>query len=300
MMIVYCNEPIAPRQVDSMFAEEFTAACSSRLQTALIGFEALAAGRTTEAVRTVPAQPTPTEAVYRGWMLTPEHYGALYQALHDRGLQLINTPAMYRHAHYLPESYGVIEAHTAKSVWMPVGGAVNFEAVMALVAPFGDRPIVVKDYVKSQKHYWHEAFYIPSATDRAEVERVVRGFLELQGDTLNAGLVFREFVELAPLAQHQKSGMPLSREFRLFFLRGALMVCAPYWDAATDDVADVPLDRFVEVAAGVESNFFTMDVAQRTDGTWMIVELGDGQVAGLPDSIDAEAFYRALSEGSST
>ena len=37
-----------------------------------------------------------------------------------------------------------------------------------------------------------------------------------------------------------------------------------------------------------------MDVAKRVDGGWMIVELGDGQVAGLPERADVGAFYRAL------
>ncbi|MGH2386983.1 MAG: ATP-grasp domain-containing protein [Chloroflexota bacterium] len=37
-----------------------------------------------------------------------------------------------------------------------------------------------------------------------------------------------------------------------------------------------------------------MDVARRTDGEWTIIELGDGQVAGLPESADGLAFYAAL------
>ena len=37
-----------------------------------------------------------------------------------------------------------------------------------------------------------------------------------------------------------------------------------------------------------------MDIAKRKDGDWMIIELGDGQVAGLPESSEAEAFYREL------
>jgi ATP-grasp domain-containing protein len=44
----------------------------------------------------------------------------------------------------------------------------------------------------------------------------------------------------------------------------------------------------------VQSRFFTMDVAKRVDGGWMIVELGDGQVAGLPVRADVGAFYRVL------
>ena len=55
-----------------------------------------------------------------------------------------------------------------------------------------------------------------------------------------------------------------------------------------------PIDRFAGVAAAVRSRFFTMDVARRRDGGWMIVELGDGQVSGLPREADADRFYSAL------
>ena len=52
--------------------------------------------------------------------------------------------------------------------------------------------------------------------------------------------------------------------------------------------------EFADVAAAVRSRFFTMDVARRRDGDWMIVELGDGQVSGLPSEADAGRFYEAL------
>jgi hypothetical protein len=39
-----------------------------------------------------------------------------------------------------------------------------------------------------------------------------------------------------------------------------------------------------------------MDVAKRKDGDWMIVELGDGQVAGLPDEKIAVDFYKQLAK----
>ena len=70
---------------------------------------------------------------------------------------------------------------------------------------------MLKDFVKSRKHEWAEACFIPSASDRASVERVVRRFLELQDDDLSEGLVFREFVEFEPLGRHPKSGMPLDQ-----------------------------------------------------------------------------------------
>jgi hypothetical protein len=122
----------------------------------------------------------------------------------------------------------------------------------------------------------------------------VRRFLELQADDLNEGLVFREFVELEPLAEHSKSGMPLTKEYRLYFLDGRLLYSAEYWEEGDYGGAAPPVALFSRVAERVRSRFFTMDVAKRLDGEWAIVELGDAQVAGLPDRADADAFYAAL------
>jgi hypothetical protein len=116
-------------------------------------------------------------------MLKPSEYASLHAVLAERGVVLVNDPAAFRFCHWLPESCAAIEGRTPRSVWMPLAGAPYIDAVMALLRPFGDAPLVLKDYVKSQKHYWNEACFIPHAADRATVERVVRRFLELQGRT---------------------------------------------------------------------------------------------------------------------
>ncbi len=46
----------------------------------------------------------------------------------------------------------------------------------------------------------------------------------------------------------------------------------------------------------MRSRFFPMDVARRREGGRMIVELGDGQVSGLPREDDADRFDSALPE----
>ena len=104
-------------------------------------------------------------------------------SLGSSGISLISDPAAYRSCHYLPDSYAFIEQHTARSVWMPLGGAPNFQAIARLLVGFGSSALIVKDYVKSQKHYWDEACFIPRADDLPAVERVVRRFLELQATT---------------------------------------------------------------------------------------------------------------------
>jgi hypothetical protein len=37
-----------------------------------------------------------------------------------------------------------------------------------------------------------------------------------------------------------------------------------------------------------------MDVARDRDGEWWIIELGDGQVSGLPDRADPTALFAPL------
>ena len=90
--------------------------------------------------------------------------------------------------------------------------------------------------------------------------------------------------------------MPLTKEFRLFFLDGEPVFWTEYWEEGDYAGIAPPVDRFAAVAAAVKSRFFTMDIAKRRDGEWMIVELGDTQVAGLSENADVDAFYRAISD----
>ena len=295
MLIIFCADPLDPRQPDAMYAAEATAARAAGFERALMGYEALVDDDDpARAVRGVTSRPDPTLALYRGWMLRPSHYERLYAALAARNVRLLNDPVAYRHAHYLPASYDVIAGHTPDTVWFETGADVSMDRVMDALRLFGDQAVIVKDFVKSRKHQWAEACYIPSAADRQGVERVVRRFLQLQGPDLNAGLVFRLFVDLEPLTTYSRSGMPLAREHRVFYLDGRPLYAARYWDEGDYGGDEPPPDLFGDVARAVRSRFFTMDVARQRDGRWTIIELGDGQVAGLPDSADAHAFYRAF------
>lgn len=297
MLILFCSDPLRPRQVDDAYTEELAAAKRAGFDHALISYEALVDDQDAErAVRRVPEQPSEMLAVYRGWMLRPEQYTQLYDALLGKEVRLINDPAAYRRCHYLPESYASIAGHTPRTVWLPVGAELDLDRVMQQLETFGDAPVIVKDYVKSRKHEWSDACYIPSALDRVAVERVTRHFLERQGPDLAEGLVFREFVTLQPIGSHPKSGMPLTEEYRLFFLDGLPLYASAYWEAGIYADAAPPVDVFAAIVPAVASRFFTMDVAKRTDGDWIIVELGDGQVAGLPVRVDADEFFRALAQ----
>lgn len=292
---LFCSDPLIPKQPDSAFERETSAAQKLGLTFALVDFETLTSGHdANRAVRRVSSQPCESLSIYRGWMLKATAYASLYDALLTKGVRLINDPVAYRHCHYLPDSYAKIEGHTPRSVWLPMADRPNLDMIMEVIKPFGRSPIIVKDFVKSRKHEWHEACFIPSASDRTAVERVVGRLIELQEDDLNEGLVFREFIQFEPLVDHDRSGMPLTKEFRLFFLDGEPFFSTEYWDQGDYHGSSPPIEQFAKIGRSIESRFFTMDVAQRPGGEWIIVELGDGQVAGLPDNCDVEKFYELL------
>jgi ATP-grasp domain, R2K clade family 3 len=294
MLFVLCRDPLEPARPDRSF--QFEVAEIERLGLAyiLVDHDALVRGDDiTQVIRRIPEQTETVTATYRGWMMTPHQYRQLYDALAKRNIRLINDPDQYRHCHYLPESYPIIERLTPRSVW--ITGDLGINRIMEALAPFGDRPVMIKDFVKSRKHEWADACFIPSAPDRDAVERVVSRFLELQGDDLNEGLVFREFVEFQPVGVHPKSGMPLTEEYRIFWLDAQPIFLSPYWEAGEYAGISPTLELFAETAAAVKSRFFSMDVARRIDGVWSIVEVGDGQVSGLPRVEDAGPFYDAIS-----
>nr|BBH89699.1 hypothetical protein KTC_44500 [Thermosporothrix sp. COM3] len=98
-------------------------------------------------------------AVYRGWMLRPEHYGLLYMVLLEKGLRLITSPVAYRFCHMLPEYYRSIKPLTPATLWLPPDCPTA--EIQEVVSRFGDTPLIMKDYVRSRKHEWDEPVIFP-------------------------------------------------------------------------------------------------------------------------------------------
>lgn len=48
------------------------------------------------------------------------------------------------------------------------------------------------------------------------------------------------------------------------------------------------------VLKNISGVFYTVDFAELEDGTWKVIEAGDGSVSGLSDGQDYAAFFRAL------
>jgi hypothetical protein len=85
-------------------------------------------------------------------------------------------------------------------------------------------------------------------------------------------------------------GMPIAEETRLFFWRGQIVV-EPL-AAHPSPLAERSL--WEAIARRFASPLITMDVAYLRDGTWKIIEVGDGGVSGLPSGMPPEMFYDNL------
>jgi hypothetical protein len=64
----------------------------------------------------------------------------------------------------LPDSYEIICDLTPKTVWIN-NIKPSIDEIMEVLKPFDEAPIIVKDYVKSQKHRWNDACFITSASN---------------------------------------------------------------------------------------------------------------------------------------
>lgn len=298
MNILFCNDPFEPKKVDSDFEKEFLAARENGFAVHLFSFDTMVKEKdAAQAIKQVKPAAVRERILYRGWMMKPDQYALLYETLLAKNFQLINSPEEYRHCHHLPASYSLIEGLTPQTVWLPIDrDQPDYEAIYNTVSVFRNSALLLKDYVKSQKHYWDTACFIPSASHKEKIKAIVDKFIELQGADLNEGLVFRRFIELEDLAIHSKSGMPLKEEYRLFFLNKRLVGCYNYWEEGTYQLAEPPMLYFEEIGSKIQSNFFSMDIAKTKKGEWIIVELGDGQVAGLPDAADKGEFYKKMSD----
>ena len=281
-LILLPGDPLRARRTDPHFAAEATAAQAAGAAAAVLDHEALLAGDDERAVARVPRDAGPVW--YRGWMLPAERYAALAAALSARGCRLMTSPDGYRTAHELPGWYATFSAITPASAWLPcLPGRPPREAELARLAePFGGRPLVVKDWVKSRKHEWAEAAYVPDAADTARLAAVVDRFVALQEDSLTGGVVLRAF-----------ESFDAAGEARVWWVDGEPVLVGAHPD--TPQLRPVP--DLTGVAAAVRElgcRFVTTDVVRRSDGVWRVVEVGDGQVSGLPEGADAGPLFEAL------
>ncbi|MFJ8861508.1 ATP-grasp domain-containing protein [Streptomyces sp. NPDC102451] len=283
---LFCSDPLRPRHPDPGFAQEEAAARRTGAQVVLIDHDALLSGDAETAVGRVRRDSG--QYWYRGWMIPPDRYADLERALLARGCSLLTGSAAYRTAHELPGWYEAFAGLTPRSVWrvLSVGEALPDPSAWSdLAGDLGSGPGIVKDFVKSRKHEWHEACFVPELSDAERLAGVVGRFLELQGEFLAGGVVLRAYEPFVP-----------GGEARVWWVDGRAVRVTAHPD--TPGLLPAPaLDSVGEAVRSLGCRWVTTDMALREDGAWRVVEVGDGQVSGLPAGDDGEGLFGALLQG---
>jgi hypothetical protein len=277
VLLLVPADPLRPRRADEHFAAEAAAARDAGITVALIDHDALAdPGGAGLAVARVPD--AGAAAVYRGWMLRAAQYAMLADALAARGVTLRTSAVQYRQAHELPGWYPALVPVTPQAAWTDGDGEPGF---LRACERLGPGPAVLRDYVKSMKHYWHEAAYIPDLADTASAWKVAARFRELREDEFTGGFVLRRFEHFT------------SAEARTWWISGACRLVTAHPDTPADPPPDIDLSAFTPLIGSLALPFVTADLARRADGTWRVIELGDGQVSDRPATTDASSFLSA-------
>lgn len=265
-MLLVPSDVLNPRRVDEHFAAEADAARLAGHQVGLVDHDALAASDEPRAVSRLSADGS--RAVYRGWMLTATAYAGFAAALATHGITLRTSAEQYQRAHEFPGWYHALEAFTPMATWTAGASRDDFDkARKTHVAG----PAVLRDYTKSMKHYWHQAAYMPDVADADAAWAVAQRLHELRGEDFTGGFVLRRFEEFT------------GAEARTWWIEGICRTVTAHPD--TPDKApppDLPLAALLNAVAGLRLPFVTVDLARRGDGTWRVIELGDGQVSDRP------------------
>jgi hypothetical protein len=216
--------------------------------------------------------------VYRGWMLDTETYAGVAGQLERRNSPFQVTADAYSRAHTFPGWYETFAEYTPLSVWTD---DLSDEGLLALITRLPPGEAIVKDHVKSMKEYWDEACFVPDTTDTIHTLRVIRRFLELRDTEFQGGIVLREYEELGP-------------EVRTWWREGEYQLSTPHPnspEATVDFAADFVATLHSAVQA-LDHPWLVVDITQRADGVWRVMEVGDAQVSGLPDHFALDLFYR--------
>ncbi len=218
-------------------------------------------------------------ALYRGWMIKPEEYSRFYEALGQQGIRLITAPEAYERFHIFPNIYGEFVGDTPKMITVPPGGSCDLAQIKAQLGRF-----MVKDYVKSVKGTDFPKYFSEDITEE-EFGRQLEIFYKYRGSLLTGGLCFKQYVELMKYGEH-------TNEWRVFYLFGNILSKCP--NSEGPSYAPAPPEELVKKYSSLDSPYYTVDYAELADGSWKVLEAGDGSVSGLSPGQDMRAYFRGI------
>lgn len=222
---------------------------------------------------------TMTSAVYRGWMMKPKQYEAFYNRLSERNIHLVTDPESYELMHIFPNVYSKFGEDTAYMEVFPLYSKIDVDYLKKHFKRF-----MVKDYVKSVKGTEFPKYFDQTIT-QSQFDRDMELFYKYRGNLLTGGICIKEYLEL-------KRYGSVTNEYRVFYINHEVATLSR--NSNQYIYAPLPPKELIDKYKSIESIYYTVDFAETEDGSWRVIEAGDGGVSGLSPNQDIEAYYRAL------
>ena len=180
MRFLFPSDYFKPQRVDSAYIEQFDRLQASGFDTSVISLENLSLG----AAKIYP-QPHPDEKlIYRGWMISPDDYSLLVNAVRKTGADLWIDRDEYLRTHYLPNWYPLLQDLTPETYWFALDANLESE-----LSKLGWSKFFIKDYVKSLKTSIGSIINDPS-----EISTIVAEMSKFRG-TIEGGICVRKVEE---------------------------------------------------------------------------------------------------------
>ena len=244
---LFSSSPMDQKMIDPEFQDQAIALKQAGFGTSVISFE--------NGKIYGPRPDKDSTCVYRGWMLNVDEYQQYEMMLTTGDLTPLTRLGEYMTAHQLPGWYPGIKGITPETEI--VTGEMLPERAEAILALYKWEKFQVKDFVKSLKTAGGSI-----GTDPKQVKTIVEEMEKYRG-AIEGGLCLRKWEDYYPGSE--KRYFVINRKF---FGQ----------DVSFDTRAMSILAR---LAREIDSPFFSVDIAERVDGHFRVVEIGDGQVSDL-------------------
>lgn len=264
-VFMYPNDMFAKNQVDDEFINDLAAATALSFPTVFLDAESLEDDR----IKIRGVIPEGSTVIYRGWMLSPEHYQRLSNAVEKTGSALFTTPEQYSKAHFMSGWINTLGDATFKTKLYPA--PIDIDAIVASAPDWSS--FFVKDYVKSVYGFTGEVV-------KDDLASFLESFMEEHSYWLAGGIALREFVRIPEDAV----------ELRGWWVNGNWHFTPhpKFANAVNLPVVDAKLlSNMTDKLKTLGVAFVSADFVEISAGSWTVIEIGDGQVSGLPHYEDA-------------
>lgn len=277
MTILFPSSYLNKRKPDEEYEKEYKAAVNNGFDVVLFDQEKWDRGRVVSINETLVSEDI---SIYRGWMMKPEDYFLFSNQLNDLGICLLVTPSEYKNLHVFKNSYPYVVEDAPKTLFYDSVSDIDLEYINNSIGRF-----MIKDFVKSVKGTdFPKCFDHPS---KEYFENQMQKFVKYRGDLFTGGIQVKEYLDL-------KEYGSATNEYRAFYLDGQILSITRNSGQPAD--TNRPSDELIQKYSRLQSSFYTVDYAECADGSFKVIETGDGGVSGLPDTLSPDLFYKEVRE----